>query len=837
MTNLYNRFLERTRMRKHKAILLTLCASLVYSASADGIFGWFGKSAGDDGKANTIGNPAAKLQKTVFYVNNQLVNNISRVSVTDAKGKSIYNSNFSCTAGSSCTLNLTNVALSTSLTFKFMNSKNELVGAYLISHAAAVNSATLDESWLGIYIFSQLVKASKKNPLDLNYQLVKSFNGAQSPDNTPDIYEELGLYFLAQNGGANESRFYSTLLQKLNNNQKLVAAPKKTKRLKSTGGYTKATNLSSSQAPAVGSAVPEQKSICDSTVQSSLEYVQNLAGFIPVVGDAFAAVLGIGEQTLNDSCPKSMDEDVANKFREIDQHLVRIDAELNNLGYEIGTLQVMMAETEAKGVLSDMNDNARKLNSLYLDKYTQLIQNSNLDTYVKQNGNLKKAFNDTQVSNLLANITDQMTSFEDLINNAKLQQMKIVLDNVCNGTNISGDLINTRTRCNMAISRVVFTYGLNAVKMKAMLNDEITVIANAIKSGNVNNAWLRGHISENFNFNGQTASWDKASDLANKIIDEKIKFITDTLMGADGSKLYKPLDGLSPTLQQNIIAAKCSYQLNTSSPVIAAIKEWHTIAKNESNASPYIITECDDGTSTDGVNNTKITSKYYYNQRDTTNVDDKVVNAMGVLVPDRFFHGGSQNNYGYNPAFPWANSSKITSDANSNSYYSDHTFKGTFNIPSNGTTGNAKSYVIGFEPAKINQSLLKAGENNTSITAFKEESKDKFVTTYRFDTDKSELFTILRYTKGNYAYAWVMRTWGWYSEGGSFSDYKYNLMGTPQCITNDCSINNTGNKLEQVKFIDGTTIDWTKNNSLDADGYDPTVYPATTYSEYTINVK
>lgn len=183
-------------MRKHKAILLTLCASLAYSANADGIFGWFGKSAGDDGKASTIGNPAAKLQKTVFYVKNQLVNNISKVSVTDAKGKSIYNSNFSCTAGSSCTLNLTNVALSSSLTFKFMNSKNELVGAYLISRTAAVNSATLDENWLGIYLFNQLVKTSKKDPLDLNYRLVQSFSGIQSPDNKPDIYmRNLGYIF------------------------------------------------------------------------------------------------------------------------------------------------------------------------------------------------------------------------------------------------------------------------------------------------------------------------------------------------------------------------------------------------------------------------------------------------------------------------------------------------------------------------------------------------------------------------------------------------------------------------------------------------------------------
>ena len=50
-------------------------------------------------------------------------------------------------------------------------------------------------------------------------------------------------------------------------------------------------------------------------------------------------------------------------------------------------------------------------------------------------------------------------------------------------------------------------------------------------------------------------------------------------------------------------------------------------------------------------------------------------------------------------------------------------------------------------------------------------------------------------------------------------------------ITNDCTINNTGAPLDQIKFVDGTTIDWTSNVR------DKSIPIRTTYSDYTIKVQ
>lgn len=614
----------------------------------------------------------------------------------------------------------------------------------------------------------------------------------------------------------------------------MVAAPKKTKRLKSTGGYTKATNLSSSQAPAVGSAVPEEETtpICHDKVQSALNYVQNLVGFVPVYGDAIAAVAGFGSQVLSDACPKGgLDERITKKFAEIDERLNKIDIELNGLNYTVANLQKKIATNETNNVLSDMYVAESNLRSLYLEKYTKLIETSNLNTYVQQNGKLKKVFpNSENVRTLLNNIPNQITLFNNLISNQKLTNLKSALDSICIGTNVSGDIISTRVSCDMAISRITYTYGFNAVKMKLMIDDEIATINNAIKSGNVDTAWLKANIG-GLQLNGnQTISWDKAEDAVNKVIDDKINFINETLIGVDGSKLYKPLDGLPETLQQNIIAANCSYRTNEKSPILPAIKEWHTINENDaSNKTPYIVTECDDGTGN------KITSKYYYNKHNTTELDDKVMNAMGVLVPDRYFHGGAQNNFSYAPVFPWTNSSIVVADSTPNSYNSftsPYYLKGYFNIPS----GNAKSYAIGYDPASYKQTTIVPGtdKNDDDIIGFKEESAGVFVTSYKAVSLRRPFFTILRYTKDDYTYVWAMSTEGYYEQGGAISDYKYSFGAMQQCITNDCNVNNTGTTLGQINFLDKTTIDWVTNRSNIK--YDPKV-PLATYSEYTIKVK
>lgn len=817
-------------MNKPKALLLTLCASLAFGANADSIFGWFGKSAGDDGKANTVGNPSAKVQNTVFNINNRLISDVSSVSVIDAKGKVIYSNSFLCKSGKRCTLNLTNLPLNSNLTFKFLNAKNELVGAYLISRTSDVNSVILDESWLGIYVFNQMVKISKQKPLDLNSKLTKAFAGFSSPDNTPDIFEELGMYFIAQNGGANESKFYKDLAQKLSSNQRLMTLSTNKSTSKNIVG-NKAVNLNLQVSKA---SPPPSTDVCDPSVKSSLSYVQNIAGFIPVVGNVFGALLGIGGQVLSDACPTKMDPDVASKFAEIDNRLNKLDEQFNSLNYTVADLQKYINQSEAENVLLDMYKSESSIKNQYIKQYTNLTSSGSLSSYVKQNGGLKKAFANSKIlQDLLTNLPYQMSEFQNLVPDGKIQKMKGALDNMCSDpSKISDDIISTRIGCDMVISRVVFTIGYNALKMKTMLDDEATVIADAIKSGDVDRTWLTNNVGVKLD---GIYDWDKTSDFISQV-DTKVNFVKNTLIGESGSKLYKPLDGLSPTLQQNIMAAGCvSDKLSDipNSESLPAITKWVTI-HSKGKDSPYVATQCSDG------NGNKVNSQYFYYKRGTSEIDDKIVNVMGILVPDRFFHGGSQNNYGYDPAFPWANYSHIhtapdsyqVSNWHGNDYgrigdydtvaisFDDRSAVGELRMPVSSTAA-----AIGFSPANVNKTLIAQGGYTED---FKRNNKDykrevftsstagnyrTFNLKYRgadyWQIEDSEYFSFVSYKpESGYAKTWVIRSKIVKSSGDLI------LNATSQCATNDCKAIDTGKTLDKIEFgVDNTSIEWVKSGS------------------------
>lgn len=780
---------------KPKILLISVLTCAAFSANAASWDVW--KSAGDDGKFNTKGNVAAAKNAlgSTFMIENQSNSIINSVNILDKNGKLVYNNTFSCGLDQKCNLIIKNVTLTTELTLKFYDAKKQLVSAYLMSNTPTeLNSVILDDKWLGLYAFNQMVKITKKTPQDLNVKLTKFFSGYNSPDGTLDIFEELGLYFVAQKGGANENTFYTSLNKKLNNNQTLLV--NKSAKQRKNFAYSP-----------LRSAQPNVKSgVCDPAIQSTFSYISQISGFIPVIGDGIAALFGIGGQIMSDACP-SGDEWISNKFAEIDNKLQQFDQELKSLNYSIAELSKYVDQSQSENTLALLDVNYSRLSTDYFNVYASLANGSNLVGYVAKTGGLKRSqANSQQLQNLLSKIPVQLNNFDKLLSDAQLTKMKVSLDNVCKNANTtSGDIIAERNKCNIATSKVLFTIDSSALRLKPMIIDEINVITDAIKSGNVDAAWLQANVAQKFNYNGQSYDWDKAAEVAANAIDAKVKFINNTLVGASGEKLYKPLEGLSPTLQTNMISAQCA------SGNLPAIKEWHTI--DVTGKSPYIITECSDGSGG------KIISKYYYNERGSaTKVDDKVVNAMGVLVPDRFFHGGSNNNYGYDPAFPWADASHLVWLKRVNQTYR-YDMKAYFNIPS----GNLKSYLIGSSPATTQQVML--APNKGGIGSINEETPGKFVTAYTVD-DYGKYFSILRYTKDSYTYVWVMRIWSKRDSGTPVTDWDYWMMSTPQCITNDCNIVNTGLALDQVKFIDGTTIQWTRNAE---DNYQGT-------ATYTINV-
>lgn len=151
------------KLTKPKTLLITLLTCAAFSANAalwDSL-----KSAGEDGNASTKGNAAAAKNAigSTFMIENQSNAAISRVNILDKNGKLIYNNTFSCGLAQKCNLVIKNVTLTADLTLKFYDAKKQLVSAYLMSDSPrALNSVVLDDKWLGLYSFNQMLKITKK---------------------------------------------------------------------------------------------------------------------------------------------------------------------------------------------------------------------------------------------------------------------------------------------------------------------------------------------------------------------------------------------------------------------------------------------------------------------------------------------------------------------------------------------------------------------------------------------------------------------------------------------------------------------------------------------------
>lgn len=173
-------------------------------------------SIGDDGNPNSVGNVGARAKnyQTLLYINNQTDEKISKVVITNKDNKQLYTTKLDCDANNKCTLNLGKTVFTNDVVLKFYGAKNHMISAYnYMGKLDGLGVITVDDKWLGIYVFNKLKQISQMSPDVLNNELTYFFQNYSSPDGTPDIFEELGLYFLAQNGGANEDKFYKGFLK------------------------------------------------------------------------------------------------------------------------------------------------------------------------------------------------------------------------------------------------------------------------------------------------------------------------------------------------------------------------------------------------------------------------------------------------------------------------------------------------------------------------------------------------------------------------------------------------------------------------------------------------
>lgn len=688
----------------------------------------------------------------------------------------------------------------------------------------------VNDEWLGVYVFNHLKQTSGKPAIKLSEQLTSFFKNYSSPDNTPDFFEELGLYFIAQNGGANETKFYKDFLKKLSQDKTL------------SGG-----NVAKSVNPMARSAklATAPKSACDNSemAQSVFSYMSSVASLIPMIGGPVSAMFSIGSQIMSDACPSPTEI----KLAEISNQISLLDSKIEAVGYKVDELASKLNIAAANEAIKKLSNNYRTSINKYVNDYSSFTKDQSLSDYVKKNGGLKKSWDSAaNVKDLVNNTTDQLSKFEGLLSNRDIDDLKKSLDAWCskNPANITGDVIANRIQCNIVINKALTTVTLSALQFKPMLKDEINTIVEARKTGNIDDAWLKANIAADFTYMPDGASgnisvpWDQAAAKVDEIIDAKVKYLSDKLLGVNKDQLYVPLEGFPEELSNGMIAADC-FSLSTDGKTkLPAVLEWYA---NTSDNKPYVVTQCKNG-------NEFVKSRYYYQKRGATDIDGKVVNVMGVLVPDRFFHGGSGDNYGDGTAFPWAEYSNLNiAQAEYKKFtgsdyglpemvpieFDDRSVSAYLRVPKTTTTA-----AIGFSPNSVNKLFISAASYVEDFTRNNKKYQREIFTltsagnymdykvSYRgadyWQIGSGEFFSFMRFIPDNAdAKVWVIRT-KIVKSGNEFS-----LNATPQCVTNDCEAVNTGAKLDELKFI-GSKIDWIRSNnsseiySLSVDGK-PTV--------------
>lgn len=794
---------------KPKRLLAILCSTIAISAHAT-----IWNNIGDDGNPNTLGNAGVKAKntQTLLRIKNHTGDKIARVIIINQNNNQLYGTTLECANDKFCNLRLGTISLPKEFVLKFYDEKNHMISAYNYSgELNTYDTIIIDDKWLGIYVFNKLKQQAKFTPTELNNELTYFFQNYSSPDGTPDIFEELGLYFIAQNGGANEGKFYQNLLKKLEQDKILgakIISPAMTKNVFAT----------SSSGIFVSDGL-----MCNSTAGKIATWAKSIFSFIPVLSGV-GTVIGITSQISKAGCAKS--DPNAAKFDQIDDNLRKLNAEVSALGYNLKDLAQKLHKELVFIYLKDMENDYNTLFNNYFLAYSGF--NNGLSNFVNNTGGLKNSFkNNYNVKTLVGSMQAQLNAYNALVDKTNVAKLKENLNNWCsNQNNITGDVVAQRMQCNLITNQVATYYLAAAAQLKIMLNDEINTVVVAQKSGNIDANWLIGNISgipNGFDSKG----WANSMTYVNNQIETKLDSAITILLGKDGKAVYDPLAGFPTKLADSMKAANCLSKTENGS-ALPAVSGW-ILNNADMKAGPYIISTCQS-------ENKVINARYYYKQRNTSAFDYDVVNVMGVLVPERFFQGGTGKNYGDGNAFPWNHYGwmmTIKSDSD------DNQLKAIFNVPKDSTV-----VAYGFHPNEMTKKFL--APNKGYIEKFIRNGKSYTRKIFTPTTSKNghpafevsyymadwwqigpgEFYSFIRNTdESGISSVWTIRSMMNIPTGSNDSRY-ISLLMTQQCMTNDCTVGYskeyqrdlapTFYALQEISFQAdnrSTRISWYKPNS------------------------
>ena len=747
---------------------------------------------------------SGKTPAAMIEVNNLSASDFSHLDITTRSGNVVYNGDFVCAAGKTCQLPLDHKLASESLTFQFHDKTQKLVAAYgLFRPRDTYNHITTTPVMLGIHLFDQLRIKNTISAELLSKKLDNYFRNIESPDGTPDFFEELGLHYvgvtdaLDATGPTTADKFLSDLYLKLARDDVLPQP---------IGGPTPV------KLAQVGA------SACPEGVGTFMSFMKFVAGLIPVPG--VAPVVDLTAQVTTDACGSSETvsklDDIAAKLDKMTQLLNQIDVKLDSMDYKMDVITNEIAQADSSRILVGINSTYEKLDTIttqYISLLAPMYGKSgfqNLASLVDAQGGLGQTMlaENGAVAELLKSLGAQQDLFTQLADKTNLLQLSSSLATLCgNPKTMSTEVFNQRLKCNLVINQVVSRVTAIESMANLMMKDEINTLDQAfVRAATLTDQTLFNWLRTNYpvSING-AKSWNEAQPL----LSAEMQGGLDGLASAFNNRMYVPTDGL-PVDLLNALVQSASCKLSVGTKTLPGLTTWYA---NTPDKKPYIETQCWDGYAT-------IKSRFFYEE----SINNNIVNVMGV--PVRCGSNGSN-------CLIYARGSTediSSSQASGRDYDYLDTSMFTLLTPNTVLVNNqdlTNNYSFTVYPGALftygdGQYMTRYADSVATDSRYAPDKWSLYKTKLIGRSDIGKYRSLMRYVDATgYAYVWQLDAWQSRDLGGTSSAYYYaTLHWTQGCIVGTGCLgaeNGNGTPSAGIAFNHGPKISWNTKGFINGD--------------------
>ena len=523
--------------------------------------------------------------------------------VTADAGRVVYSGALNCPSQQTCNAAYVAPTLHEPYTYRFLDSTGKLITAHLDSNSDLnVEDIKTSDVMLGLHLFALLTSSTALSPIELSHKLDRLFTYYDSPDATPDFFEELGMYYNQQaSSSVTEAQFLVDIAALLSNDEILPAPP----------AVAKAKLLSQPRAMAsiddVGGCQPVSAFFSIATAATN-----DLKKLLPGAGLMFS----MAGDMFNAACGSSMG-DLAASLADITAKLNVMDTKLTLLGYKMDGLRSQIAEVSLQDGLIEADKPYQQLGG-YITKYRSVLRAdsarpagyANLDDYIQSQGGLTQELynNSSVIKSLFDGLNDQNAMHAQLLNTDNLEKIRAALDVSCqDASRISKDVIATRNGCNLVILNLMTKVSTTQASGIRIMRDMINVVNKATQDAvaskdSARETWLKNNFAPPF------ATWETADATAVSMLSNNMTSLANKF----SQSLISPIEGLSTELTSSMTNARCTRTVDGQTG--PALLEWYT------QPDAFIRTQCTSA-------GKPVNARYYY-AKDGTNA----VNIMGVLV-------------------------------------------------------------------------------------------------------------------------------------------------------------------------------------------------------------